>query len=113
MSSSQRAERRRFRTRRPWSLRRRLIVQLAALLALVCVVVGAVTEFALSEFLVRQQDDRLKAATDRATHGGVRSPWEYPDAPPPDPQRVLGQGAGPLAVVQNQSLIHLSAPTRQ
>ncbi|MEV6621667.1 HAMP domain-containing sensor histidine kinase [Amycolatopsis sp. NPDC051106] len=105
MSSSQRAERRRFRPRRPWSLRRRLIVQLAALLALVCVVVGVVTEFALSEFLVRQQDDRLKAATDRATHGGVRSPWEYPDAPPPDPLRVLGQGDGTLAVVQNGAQI--------
>ncbi|MFJ9781745.1 sensor histidine kinase [Amycolatopsis sp. NPDC101161] len=100
MSSSQRAERRRFRVRRPWSLRRRLIVQLAALLALVCVVVGVVTEFALSEFLVRQQDDRLKAATDRAAHGGERPPWPYGEAPPPDPLRVLGQGDGTLAVVQ-------------
>jgi len=100
MSSSQRAERRRFRTQRPWSLRRRLIVQLAALLALVCVVVGVVTEFALSEFLVRQQDDRLKAATDRAAHSGERPDWPYGEAPPPDPLRVLGQGDGTLAVVQ-------------
>ncbi|KDN23948.1 sensor histidine kinase [Amycolatopsis rifamycinica] len=83
-----------------WSLRRRLIVQLAALLALVCVVVGVVTEFALSEFLIRQQDDRLKAATDRAAHGGERPVWPYGDAPPPDPLRVLGQGEGTLAVVQ-------------
>lgn len=100
MSSSQRAERRRFGTQRPWSLRRRLIVQLAALLALVCVVVGVVTEFALSEFLVRQQDDRLAAATDRAKHGGERPPWTYGDAPPPDPLRALGQGEGTLAAVQ-------------
>jgi two-component system OmpR family sensor kinase len=99
MSSSQRAERRRFRARRPWSLRRRLIVQLAALLALVCVVVGVVTEFALSEFLVRQQDDRLKAASDRAAHGGERPDWPYGEAPPPDPLRAVGQGEGTLAVV--------------
>ncbi|MEU4249804.1 HAMP domain-containing sensor histidine kinase [Amycolatopsis sp. NPDC026612] len=100
MSSSQRAERRRSRARRPWSLRRRLIVQLAALLALVCVVVGVVTEFALSEFLVGQQDQRLAAASDRARHGGDRPPpWTYGEAPPPDPLRVLGQGEGTLAVV--------------
>ncbi|WP_396135164.1 sensor histidine kinase [Amycolatopsis sp. A133] len=88
-----------------WSLRRRLIVQLAALLALVCVVVGVVTEFALSEFLIRQQDDRLKAATDRAAHGGERPAWPYGDAPPPDPLRVLGQGEGTLAVVQTGAVV--------
>jgi two-component system OmpR family sensor kinase len=100
MSSSQRAERRRFRVRRPWSLRRRLIVQLAALLALVCLVVGVVTEFALSEFLVGQQDKRLAAASERS-HGGDRPPpWTYGEAPPPDPLRALGQGDGTLAAVQ-------------
>jgi two-component system OmpR family sensor kinase len=105
MSSSQRAERRRFRAQRPWSLRRRLIVQLAALLALVCVVVGVVTEFALSEFLNGQQDNRLAAATERAAHGSERPPpWMYSDVPPPDPLRALGQGDGTLAVVQNGSV---------
>ncbi|WP_329054137.1 HAMP domain-containing histidine kinase [Amycolatopsis sp. NBC_01488] len=104
MSSSQRAERLRSRAQRPWSLRRRLIVQLAALLALVCLVVGVVTEFALSEFLVGQQDKRLAAASDRASHGGERPPpWTYGEAPPPDPLRVLGQGEGTLAVVQSGS----------
>ncbi|WP_086845627.1 sensor histidine kinase [Amycolatopsis kentuckyensis] len=99
MSSNPRAEPK--RVRRPWSLRRRLIVQLAALLALVCVVVGVVTEFALSEFLVGQQDKRLAAASERAAHGPERpAPWPYGEAPPPDPLRVLGQGEGTLAVVQ-------------
>lgn len=100
MSSNPRAEP--GRTRRPWSLRRRLIVQLAALLALVCLVVGVVTEFALSEFLVGQQDKRLAAASDRAAHAGERPPpWPYGETPPPpDPLRVLGQGEGTLAVVQ-------------
>ncbi|MEV4050709.1 HAMP domain-containing sensor histidine kinase [Amycolatopsis sp. NPDC049688] len=99
MSSNPQAEPK--RVRRPWSLRRRLIVQLAALLALVCLVVGVVTEFALSEFLVGQQDKRLAAASDRAAHAGERPPpWTYGEAPPPDPLRVLGQGEGTLAVVQ-------------
>jgi two-component system OmpR family sensor kinase len=100
MSSSQQAEPK--RVRRPWSLRRRLIVQLAALLALVCVVVGVVTEFALSEFLVGQQDKRLAAASDRALHAAERPPpWTYGETPPPpDALRVLGQGEGTLAVVQ-------------
>jgi two-component system OmpR family sensor kinase len=81
-----------------------LIVQLAALLALVCVVVGSVTEFALSEFLIGQQDKRLAAASDRASHNGERPPpWTYGEAPPPDPLRVLGQGDGTLAVVQSGS----------
>ncbi|WP_310969320.1 MULTISPECIES: HAMP domain-containing sensor histidine kinase [unclassified Amycolatopsis] len=104
MSSSPQAEP--TRVRRPWSLRRRLIVQLAALLALVCVVVGVVTEFALSEFLVGQQDKRLAAASDRAAHGPERpAPWPYGETPPPDALRVLGQGEGTLAVVQVGSKI--------
>ncbi|MEC3975150.1 sensor histidine kinase [Amycolatopsis sp. H20-H5] len=53
------------RGRSPWSLRRRLIVQLAALLALVCLVVGVVTEFALREFLINQLDSRLLATSER------------------------------------------------
>jgi two-component system OmpR family sensor kinase len=108
MCSSQRAERRRFRVRRPWSLRRRLIVQLAALLALVCLVVGVVTEFALSEFLVGQQDKRLAAATDRGKHPGERPPWVYGDTPPPDPLRALGQGDGTLAVTVTGPIIRAS-----
>ncbi|UOX87660.1 HAMP domain-containing histidine kinase [Amycolatopsis sp. FBCC-B4732] len=108
MSSSQRAERRRFRTRRPWSLRRRLIVQLAALLALVCLVVGVVTEFALSEFLVGQQDKRLAATNDRGKHNGEPPPWVYGDTPPPDPLRVLGQGDGTLAVTVSAGLVRAS-----
>ncbi|MBB4687641.1 sensor histidine kinase [Amycolatopsis jiangsuensis] len=97
MSSNPPAEPR--RTRRPWSLRRRLIMQLAALLALVCLVVGVVTELALQGFLVGQLDHRLAAASDRGARGGVKPPWIYGDKPPPDPLRVLGQGDGTLALV--------------
>ncbi|MFE0024810.1 ATP-binding protein [Amycolatopsis sp. NPDC059021] len=87
------------RARRPWSLRRRLIVQLAALLALVCLVVGVVTEFALREFLIGQLDNRLSAASDRGSKGSSdRPPWTSGGRPPPDPLRALGQGDGTLAV---------------
>jgi two-component system OmpR family sensor kinase len=96
MSSSPRPER---RLGRPWSLRRRLIVQLAAMLALVCLVVGVVTEFALRDFLTGQLDDRLAQSTDRGNRpppdrlglpGGVRHP--------PDALRVPGQQVGTLVV---------------
>ncbi len=73
-------------------------MQLAALLALVCVVVGVVTEFALRDFLVGQLDGRLAAASDRGFRGAPRAPWNYGDKPPPDPLRALGQGEGTLAV---------------
>lgn len=45
-----------------WSLRRRLIFEQIVLLALVCVVIVAITEIALRAFLVGQLDDRLMAA---------------------------------------------------
>jgi two-component system OmpR family sensor kinase len=93
MSSSPRAE----RVRRRWSLRRRLIAQLVGLLALVCLVVGVVTEFALRDFLVRQLDTRLSATIDRgARPGRPIVPGDRP--PPPDALRAVGQGVGTLAV---------------
>lgn len=92
MSSSPRAK-------RPWSLRRRLIVQLAALLAFVCLVVGVVTEFALRDFLIGQLDQRLSAASDRGFRGpGTdRRPPSACDRPPPALYAV-GQGVDSLFV---------------
>ncbi|MFE3172142.1 sensor histidine kinase [Amycolatopsis sp. NPDC059235] len=93
-SNPPRAER-----RRPWSLRRRLIMQLAALLALVCVVVGVVTELALNSFLVGQLDVQLAAASDRGfRHGVPRPPINGTGKVPPDPLRVLGQPEGTLSL---------------
>jgi len=51
-----------------WPLRRRLIVEQIILLAIVCVVIVAVTLLALQAFLVNQLDDRLTEASDRAGH---------------------------------------------
>ena len=79
-------------------------MQLAALLALVCLVVGVVTELALNEFLVSQVDKRLAATSERGSHrGGGLPPWNYGDKPPPDPLRVLGQVDGTLAVQVHKS----------
>lgn len=96
MSSSPRPER---RLGRPWSLRRRLIVQLAAMLALVCLIVGVVTEFALRDFLIGQLDDRLTQTSERGNRppGGDRPPPGSPGRQP-DALRVQGQQIGTLVV---------------
>ncbi|HVW41388.1 MAG TPA: HAMP domain-containing sensor histidine kinase [Amycolatopsis sp.] len=98
MSSSPRPEHR--RTLFPSSLRGKLIAQVIALLAVVCLVVGLVTEVALRSFLIHQLDDRLSAASDR---GGRTPPAGTPPFPagqhPPDSLRVPGQGIGTLGVL--------------
>ncbi|MFI9448765.1 sensor histidine kinase [Amycolatopsis sp. NPDC052450] len=84
------------RGRRPWSLRRRLIAQVAGLLALVCLVVGVVTELALRDFLFDQLDARLAETSERASRpappgrpGGERVP---------EGLRAYGQSTGSLFV---------------
>ena len=70
------------------------------MLALVCLTVGVVTEFALRDFLVRQLDDRLTQTSDR----GNRPPPDRLGLPgtarhPPDALRVPGQQVGTLVVL--------------
>ncbi|WP_207898779.1 sensor histidine kinase [Amycolatopsis pittospori] len=84
------------RGRRPWSLRRRLIAQVAGLLALVCLVVGVVTELALRDFLMGQLDARIAETSER----GSRPP---PPGRPggdrvPEGLRAYGQSTGSLFV---------------
>ncbi|MTD56001.1 sensor histidine kinase [Amycolatopsis pithecellobii] len=96
MSSNPRP-RRRFL---PSSLRGKLIAQLIALLAVVCLVVGVVTEVALRSFLLHQLDDRLVAASDRGTRGPPPGTPSFPPGQrPPDSLRVPGQGVGTLSVL--------------
>ena len=100
MSSSPRPEHHRPRALFPSSLRGKLIAQVIALLAVVCLVVGLVTEVALRGFLIHQLDDRLTAASER---GGKAPPVGTPPFPagqrPPDSLRVPGQGIGTLGVL--------------
>ena len=99
MSSSPQAEHARPRRLLPSSLRGKLIAQVIALLSLVCLVVGVVTEVALRSFLYHQLDDRLAAASERGTRQPPPGTWNgSPYQPPPDSLRVPGQGIGTLAV---------------
>ncbi|MBN6035207.1 cell wall metabolism sensor histidine kinase WalK [Amycolatopsis sp. 195334CR] len=87
MSSNLRAE-----LRRPWSLRGRLIAQVLALLALVCLVIGVVTEFALRDFLLERVDRQLTTIDNRLPpplEGGPPGPRvRFELGQPPD--SVLG-----------------------
>jgi two-component system OmpR family sensor kinase len=72
------------------SLRVKLTLSIVLLLSLVCLVIGVVSEFALSAFLTSQTDGQLHAAAGRAQEfaadGGPRGGHNPLDAP--------GQGAG-------------------
>jgi two-component system OmpR family sensor kinase len=75
-------------------LRAKLIGSMVALLAVVCLIIGVVSEFALSAFLTGQIDGQLSAATNRAR--------DYTTHPPPaaggnhNPLFAPGQAAGTL-----------------
>jgi two-component system, OmpR family, sensor kinase len=96
------------RSFRGWTLRARLVVALVAVLLVVCAVVGTVTVLALRSFLVDQLDDRLGAASHRASsyQDGpqvARPPGGNLDADDPHGGGQIpglnapGQGAGTLA----------------
>ncbi|WUC65483.1 HAMP domain-containing histidine kinase [Streptomyces sp. NBC_00539] len=57
------------RVRRPWSLRSRLVLAAVVLIAVVGAAIGAVTTFALRQYLVEQLDDQLRASLTMATRG--------------------------------------------
>jgi two-component system, OmpR family, sensor kinase len=54
------------RTRRPWSLRTRLLVSSVSLIAVVCAVVGAVTAVALRQYLYERLDQSVRDVAMRA-----------------------------------------------
>ncbi|MFI0718060.1 ATP-binding protein [Streptomyces sp. NPDC021224] len=66
----------RSRPRPRWSLRRRLVASCVALVAVVCTVIGAVTIFALHDFLYGQLDGKVHDLAVRASgpHGGPGGP---------------------------------------
>ncbi|MEU6645118.1 ATP-binding protein [Saccharomonospora sp. NPDC046836] len=103
--------------RRPWSLRRKLLAQLVSLLAVACLLIGVVTEFALDAFLVGRLDDQLRATSER-----VRVYTDNPDRPHPggqrqrhDPLWAPGQSLGTLnAIIANGTVVgaeRLTGPT--
>jgi len=81
-----------------WSLRARLLATLVALLAVVCLTIGAITEEAVYRFQVGQLDGQLRAADARTQTFGERPPGD-PGAPHGEDRRLTGapgQGAGTL-----------------
>src|SRR5215472_3660046 len=77
-------------------LETRLIVALVALLALVCVVVGLVTELALEQFLIGRLDSELLAAGGRSAAAQAQPPPFPHGGPGPDFLPTPGQAAGTL-----------------
>ncbi|MFI7607757.1 ATP-binding protein [Micromonospora sp. NPDC049366] len=71
-----------------WSLRRRLVLSVVALLALVSVGIGGLTTVALRHFLVQQVDNQL-TMNDRRPGG---PPWFREGAQPPWPGRQADSG---------------------
>lgn len=59
------------RTRRPWSLRTRLVVAAVALIAVVATVIGTVTTIALHSYLQGQLDGQLQESAHRARGGPI------------------------------------------
>ena len=75
--------------RRPMSLRSKLILGMVAVITVVCVTIGIVTQLFLSSYLTEQKDRQLIAAQDRSI-GGYGGKWKEPAygpglAPTPDP----------------------------
>lgn len=113
MSSSRRPDRPVGGSRRSSrrSLRTRLIGELLALLAVICLIIGVVTEFALSAFLVHELDEQLASAGDRAARvSGLPGPGPdspRPSGPPPDPLGARGMSPGTIAgLVVDGSVVH-------
>jgi len=69
---------------------------MVTLLAVVCLIVGVVSEFALSVFLDKQIDDQLHAATSRARDYANRPPGLGGFEIHPNPLYAPGQAAGTL-----------------
>ncbi|WJV47682.1 ATP-binding protein [Streptomyces flavofungini] len=83
------------RTRKPRTLRTRLVVSAVALIAVVCAVIGTVTTIALRSHLYEQVDGALRQVSMRASG----PPENTADAGNPPDHRDGGPGGGPLRFV--------------
>jgi two-component system OmpR family sensor kinase len=84
-----------MKNRRPWTLRRRLVLGIVALLALVSITIGTVSVLALRSSLLDKIDDQVTEAISRSQFfADDRGPGpREPDARGPGPGEILG-GAG-------------------
>jgi two-component system OmpR family sensor kinase len=84
-----------------WTLRARLVGAVIALLAVVCVVIGAVTVAGLRTYLIDQLDERLAAAG--------RGPGGGPGGPGGEGPLRLGQGPGTLGAIIRAGAVQQAA----
>lgn len=80
--------------KRPWSLRSRLLAGQALLLCAVCLGIGAATELALHQFLLRQLDTQLQGLQ-------ARSETFVRTGPPPGAPRIVPNGPQPGPIFLN------------
>jgi two-component system, OmpR family, sensor kinase len=104
MSSNRPAERRApVRGLESWPLRRRLIAEQLILLAMVCVVIVAVTLLALQAFLINQLDNRLEDASKR-----VQGAAGQPSPPNGNADLLDRQGPDTLTVLISGNRVRLA-----
>jgi two-component system OmpR family sensor kinase len=87
--SSSRPSRRPFGWRGGWSLRARLLAAVIALMAVVGLLIGVATTFAVRDYLIDQVDQQLSEAVHRDAHPrGPRTRDFFPPGAPPDAVRA-------------------------
>ncbi|MBP2323088.1 two-component system OmpR family sensor kinase [Kibdelosporangium banguiense] len=107
------------RPRKRWTLRARLLAQLIGLLALMSVLIGGLTELAISGILMQQLDTQLSGARSRASDALERSVPPPRGGGPrfdrrpltPDTLLVQGQGPGTLGALIRDNSIQASVIT--
>jgi two-component system OmpR family sensor kinase len=88
-----------------WSLRTRLVAALLTLVGAVCVTVAVATDVALHDFLVRQLDAQVDAASHRAVaHLDLPAPGSPDGKEVPPPGFAPGQAAATFSAVVNRTV---------
>jgi two-component system OmpR family sensor kinase len=86
-------------SRRPWSLRARLVVSAVLLIAVVGAVIGTVTTIAFRSYLYGQLDTRLTAVAMRASGPPAVDATRPPDMPRMGPLDFVTGGGTPVGTV--------------
>jgi two-component system, OmpR family, sensor kinase len=89
-------------TRAPWSLRRRLVLGIVALLTLISIVIGAVSVLTLRQTLLQRLDDQLASAMARSQTFLPQLGANTGDEPPGVGN---GQSAGTLGIIAHNGTI--------
>ena len=87
----------------PTSLTARVAGAVVILVAVVSIVISALTTAAISSYLTRQLDTKVSASHDRAI-GALNKGTHEPSKPPPDIENAHGQDAGTVTVYLTNSV---------